>query len=597
MQDFTIPRVSVGKETDSKNGQGRRFTPKEAIPFLITVGLASLCYGLVINRGMGLPILGYNVSPAERVMLGEAPYRDFLYNYTPGVLWLNALLMKSLGASVMTINVGLFAFKLAALIALFHVARRLTSDMAALIPVALALAWIGYKVVFRAYPTQYSMLFLLLGIIFMLNYDKTGKARWLLMCGLTIGLVFLFKQNVGVFLLVSATAAIVIRESLGSSRQPLFPARILSSARKTAFCWAGFAVIAGAMFAYIANTGTLSAMLDHFFSLAGEYGEKRAIALPSVRLLGPVTGALLAVTVIGFMALRNAPRVFEYYVILAVVFAAIALLIPGRGFAIKNSATAAMFYLPPALFALSLAAVAWQFRSSRRGAEHNEDWWKSAGPIVIVGLFALAAYLEMYPRADYAHFVRMLPPVLLLLFLLIDRGVPALSTYFERYLPSPRRAALLCGAAPIALLFIVGIKDNWQPRFDASLRFIEQTPLAVERARGILVSRKQAKFIDDLAAAIEANSSPDEYIFSFAPRGTAFYFLNGRKNPSRFVWWRSVGIRSEERQALLDKIASGIPKLVFVSEGFHNERILDYINARYHQIEAVGELKVYDRNQ
>src|SRR5262245_51610493 len=168
--------MSVGPYVESNSGYERRIALTEAVPFLITVVAGLACYGLFINRGLGLPILGYNISSAERVLQGEIPYRDFLYNYTPGVLWINALLMRLFGASVTTVSVGLFAFKLAALIVLFYLARRLTCGKAALIPVALTLGWIGYRVIFRAYPTQYSMLFVLLALLCMLNYDKSEKA-------------------------------------------------------------------------------------------------------------------------------------------------------------------------------------------------------------------------------------------------------------------------------------------------------------------------------------------------------------------------------------------------------------------------------------
>src|SRR5262249_19650395 len=143
--------------------------------------------------------------------------------------------------------------------------------------------------------------------------------------------------------------------------------------------------------------------------------------------------------------------------------------------------------------------------------------------------------------------------------------------------------------------FVTGLKDTWQPRFDSHLRFVEHTPLSVDRAHGTLVTRKQAAFIERLAATIGANSSADEYIFSFAPRGTGFYFLSARRNPTRLVWWRSVGIKSEDREALLDKLANRIPKLVLVPDGFHNERVLDHIKANYHQIETVEDIAIYDR--
>jgi hypothetical protein len=307
--------------------------------------------------------------------------------------------------------------------------------------------------------------------------------------------------------------------------------------------------------------------------------------------------ALLVGLACALMTLRKTPRVFELFVVLTLAVAVTVLLIPGRAYAIKNSATATISYLPLALLILAVAIASWQFKSNLHSPEQRHLWWRRTGPVVIVALVAMGAYSEMYPRADYAHLVRILPPTLLLFFLISARSVSTLTVYFQNRLQSPRRAALLCAAAPLVLLLTVGIKDTWRPRFDSRLHFSEQTPLTLPRARGILVGRKQAGFIENLAAVIEGNSSPDDYMFSFAPRGTAFYFLSARRNPARLVWWRSAGIKSEDREALLDQITRGVPKLVIVPDGFHNERILDHINARYRQIETVGDLKIYDRTQ
>ena len=271
--------ITSQPDKSGESKKARSTATREVLPFLIALIGGVICYGVLVNRGIGLPILGYNISPAERVMHGELPYRDFIYNYTPGVLWINAALMKLFGACVMTVNVGLLAFKLATLIALFYAARRLTSARAALIPVALVLGWIGYKVVFRAYPTQYSMLFVLLALIFMLNYDRSGKARWLLSCGAVIGAVFLFKQNVGVLVLAAATGSIILRETIAVEGTSL-SSRMLNTTQKVLYCWVGFVAIAAPALAYLAYKGVLGAMIGHFASLAGQYGDKKSIALP-----------------------------------------------------------------------------------------------------------------------------------------------------------------------------------------------------------------------------------------------------------------------------------------------------------------------------
>src|ERR1051325_7425202 len=113
------------------------------LPPLVTMGAGAICFGLVYRRGLGLAVIGYTVAPTERVLQGEVPYRDFLFNYTPGILWLNALLMKLFGVSMLTVRAGLLVTKLATLLLVYVLARRLTNERLALLPVALTLAWLG----------------------------------------------------------------------------------------------------------------------------------------------------------------------------------------------------------------------------------------------------------------------------------------------------------------------------------------------------------------------------------------------------------------------------------------------------------------------
>src|SRR4030095_3676606 len=93
------------------------------------------------------------------------------------------------------------------------------------------------------------------------------------------------------------------------------------------------------------------------------------------------------------------------------------LLIPGRLSAVKDSATATISYIPFLLLILVFATFAWGFKNDRPSAERRSTWWLRSGPILMVALFALGAYSEVYPRADYAHLVRTLPPIFLLLSL------------------------------------------------------------------------------------------------------------------------------------------------------------------------------------
>ncbi len=569
---------------DNRNSSGRL---SKFLPLIITITAGFVCYSLFWRRGVWLSVIGYSISPAERVMQGEAPYRDFLYNYTPGMLWLNAFLMKLFGTSLVTVAAGLFAFKLATLTTLFYAARRLASHWAALVPVGLTLFWIGYKYIFGVYPTQYSLLFALLGLIAMLRYNETERKTWLLVCGLAVGAVFIFKYNVGILLVASGTAIIAIKETLATDRS--LRARIVAALKKAMIFWAGFAAVFLAMAAFLAYQGALGAMADHFLHHVAAYSEERAVRPPHPRQLLPWAGLMSVAAIGAVIALFRAAKFFE--ACLVVVFIALAgvLVFPGRAFVVKNSALVTVAYLPIFLFVVTIIWVIIEFRRKR------SECWPSVGPLVITGFFALGIYMEVYPRADYYHLVRVLPAVFLLLLVLLTRVTAWLESRFQNRLPAPRRAALLCAAVPLALLSIIGFRESWQPEFDSPFRMRENTELQIERARGMLVTRRQAEMVEDLARLIEANSAADDYIFSFSQRGTAFHFLTNRRNPTRFVWWRSVGIRNQNREAAIEMIRNRVPKLIILQDSLKSPRIRETVAENYTPVGSVGGLAVFSR--
>ncbi len=556
--------------------------PKEILPILLTLVGGLVCYGLFVNRGLGLSVIGYSIAPAERVMQGEVPYRDFLFNYTPGILWVNALLMKAFGATLMVTRIGLFVFKLTTLLALYYVGRRLTNRWAALVPVALTLAWPGHQQIFNVYPDQYLVLFALAGLLCMWNYDRTSGAGWLVLCGLATGLVFLFKYNVGVLLVASSTVVILMRELMTTRR-------VTGAAKAVAIYLIGFGVVAGVLVAYLTYNHAFGAMVGHFLHHAAEYSETRSVGLPSPRL--PLLSAviLLPAMAIGVLILVGAGRVFGFYWIAVLVVESRYVLqaIPGKAF--SDSVIAWVAYFPPLVFVVALALAAWQLKNRQR----IESWWRDYGAITITGLFALAVYLEVFPRADYYHLVRVLPPVFLFLVVLLNRSLPSLSELLRRRVPWPNWNAVLIVATPILCLLVAGVMDTWQPQFDSGFHFRDNRELAIERGQGILVEEKQAELTEGLVQLIQDNSSPDDYIFSFAQRGSGLYFLAARRNPTRFLWWRSVGISGEEREAVMTMISNRRAKLIIVQDTDANKEIQDFISANYEHIGTVTDIAVY----
>jgi hypothetical protein len=596
MQRSQLSSLSVETQTQTESPPRPRFSLRDAIPFGITVLAGLICYGQFVDRSAWLSVIGFSVAPAERVMNGEIPYRDFLYNYTPGMLWLNASLMKAFGVSLLTVNYGLLAFKLFSLVALFAITKRLTSRWIALVPVALTLSWLGHKYIFGVVPTQYSLVFVFVGLLFMLNYDRSDNRLWLFSSGLAIGVVFLFKYNVGILLLATGTALVVLRDSIGLSDTPV-SRRLLASIKRGAIYWSGFALVMAALIAYMAFKGALGAMVDHFLHHAAAYSEARAVPLPSLKLIGPAVAALLIAAAGAAILFRYAPLLLEAYLIAVLLIGSLVILIPDRLQMMKASGTALVAYLPVFLFVGIAASVSWLFMVMAKKDEGRRRWWTAVGPIIIVMLFALGAFLEMYPRADYYHLVRILPPIFLLLLLVIIRGTQQLGDLFDGRLRAPRRAALLCGLIPLVFLSLVGVKDTWKPQFDSSYRFVDREPLSIERAEGIKVTARQKEFIEEMTRAIEENSAPGDHIFSFAQRGTGFYFLAARRNPTRVVWWRTVGIKSDARQAVLEMIGDRKPRLILVQDSLTDPRVRDAVNANYHEVAAVADIAIFGRDE
>jgi 4-amino-4-deoxy-L-arabinose transferase-like glycosyltransferase len=577
--------VGLNEDGSSDTLDKRASAPKTATPLLLTLVAGLICYGLFFNRGLGLSVIGYSIAPAQRVLQGEVPYRDFLFNYTPGILWVNALLMKVFGVTLMTTRIGLFAFKLITLLTLYYVARRLTSPLKALLPVILTLAWPGYQQVFNVFPDQYLMLFALAGLICMLNYDDTGLARWLLLCGVATGAVFLFKYNVGVLLLGAAALAIALRELMTTRR-------VTIAAKAVALYGSGFAVVAATFVTYLIYNHAFGAMVSHFLHHAAEYSEARSVGLPSPILVLPSALLLIAIAA-AFVVTSFYGREFQFIstaFMVAIVLGTGELLRSAWGKVFSDSAIALVAYLPPTVFAVSAALAVWQLKKSEQSVA---VWWSRNGAVTITALFALAIYLEVFPRADYFHLVRVLPPVFMFFCVLLVRWRPVLAEQLRNKVKSPDNVASLVLAAPLLFLFVIGVNSTWEPQFESAFHFKDNRELTIERGRGILVEDRQAELTEGLVRLIQENSSKDDYIFSFAQRGSALYFLADRRNASRFLWWRSVGISPEEREGVMTMITNRRAKLIVVQDIAANKEIQDFIGDQYNHIGTVADIAVY----
>lgn len=518
-------------------------------PAVVCVFLSVAAYGLFLRHGLAPAVVGYNLVPAERVMEGETPYRDFLYNYTPGLLWLNAALFKMAGTTLLTARAGVLAAKVLTALLIFQLSRRFLSGWFALAPVVMTLVWIGYADILKVFPTQYGMPLLLASCFTVLRSQTAGSTRtkvlWLILSGALAGLTFIFKQNVGIFTLVAAAASAAYAVMTGSKeRSPdRRSARLL---QYIAAVGAGFTLAVAPMLAYLAARSALGPMISHFSRHAAEYGEAKGIALPSPLLLVPsalVAGFLVA---LGWVIRLKKPAAATGLVIGGCVALAVVVSAGDSGptALLYKSFLAQVFYLPVYLGGAALVQAVIEVKSAgaeprgRSRVEVGREW-------VPLALFAAGAFLEVFPRSDADHLVRVLPPSFVAACALL------VNARAKRGFAGQVPVGVLIG---LVLLIGLGLRVSWAPQFDAGLRFRENYPLQFERGRGVSGAPGEATRLNQVVAFVRANTEPGEPILSLARKMTGVYFFADRPNVTRLLWLDSAGISEEEVRLVEESI-------------------------------------------
>ncbi|HEU4389407.1 MAG TPA: glycosyltransferase family 39 protein [Blastocatellia bacterium] len=585
---------------DSHSAQ---FTIQFSICFVAAVG----AYGLFVSHGLAPSVVGYNLVPAERVLNGEVPYRDFLYNYTPGVPWFNALLFEIGGVNLLAARTGVFAAKVATAVAVFLLARRVLPGWLALLPVAMTLAWIGYGDVLKVFPTQYGMPLLIGACLAVIRSSDTQRARsrtgWLVIAGGLAGLVLVFKQNVGVFALVATCITALLLRPVPDERRV---SRISAALTPLLLLIVGFAGVVGLMFLYLAIKSGLGPMLSHFARHATAYSEERGIPLPRASLLLASATAFLAAATGALLIVRVKARGLSlYFGAVSILFAVVVMLgDSGVTERLYRSLVATIYYLP-LLLLIICAAV---FGRNVLNASSPGRYGNPAGKLLAGGLtaailvFSLASFLEIFPRSDADHLVRMLPPSFVLLC--------ALSFDVDRRLRKSAEPGNIVRHTPAVALSIslvvtlLGIRVTWAPQFESGLHFVESYPLEFDRGRHTSAAPSEAQRMNEVVGYIQSHTASGQPILSLSRKMSGINFFADRPNTTKLVWFDSAGIADSERSLVENKIngrefkliltlGEYIPQSDTTTEGVAYDRAMRLVEANYKLQSVVRDVNLY----
>jgi hypothetical protein len=156
------------------------------------VAIAAVYVGARIGSGWVPADDGILSQGALRVLQGQLPHRDFAEIYTGGLGVIHALAFRVFGVNLMSLRLCAFLFFLASIPAVYYIALRFTSALAAGLITLTAVAW-SYPNYPAAMPSWYNLFFATFGAAALLRYLDVRKARWLFVAGVCGGLSILIK--------------------------------------------------------------------------------------------------------------------------------------------------------------------------------------------------------------------------------------------------------------------------------------------------------------------------------------------------------------------------------------------------------------------
>ena len=503
--------------------------------------VAAVLFGTLFNRESVLSYaIGYNLYGAERVLEGEVPYRDFHTLYPPATVYLNAAIFKVLGISLYGALLGVMVFKVLTTVMLFLCGRIVMPRAWALAAAAFSLFWLRPNGPFKAVPMHYGALFLAVALFSILSYVTRGNRGYLVAAGAAIGVLALFKHNIGAYALIGSLVVVLAAD---------LPSGV--KARRIIGSYRGPLLLLGSLFLplipviiYMKSQGALGRMVHTLLFGPGEFLLGRLNALPS-----PVTAFMFALVLAmygyAWARFKSNPPGARFALAMVVVTVSGFILL-----ADQNSIDSIIFYAP-VIIIVSAALVCFFGKQLGRTS-------RVALLALIVG--AAAAFMESFPRFAREQAISATPFVVLLLFNLLYIFKPQIQSVAG----SGLRLNVALAILPLAFALMGG--RLFASTYFNGFRFKSETELQAVRGRGVYFPQSIAREIDEIVDYVQQRVGPDGYFFAHSYAGSSFLFLADRNNPSGAQFWGGVGVSDEEKSRTLATIRENDVRLVITSE-------------------------------
>lgn len=584
-------QVTTSPSIDSSTSNKEQLS--EILSVAAVLAMAAGVYAVLFNRANVLShSIGYNLYASERVLEGGVPYRDFHTLYPPAIFYLNAALFKWLGVSLSTALLGVLIFKVLTVAVIYSSGRQVMPRVWALAAALSSLLWLRPNGPFKSVPMHYGALLLALAMCLLLKHQRSQKPFEILLAGASLGLLALFKHNIGAYALAGSVVFLVF-EDRGVVRQasvrrgPSAALQRLSDKLKSAgqrnyrralLLLIGFAAAIAPALVHMQMNDALARMMRTLLFGPGEFLLSR-LAIPLSPVAPALLAAALAATAYAAHRLRSRPAIAAG--LWLILIAAISFFLLGGNQADVNQI---IFYLPMLVLGCGFAIAV--FTNTFAAAERRA--------LLILFIFSAAALMELFPRFAREQTIAAMPFVMLFLFCLLYLLRPAITALAGGTMQY--RLALV--ALPLTFSLIEG-RLFFNTYFDGNLRFKAAARVNIERGRGVYFPAATAAMIDDAVNYIQQRVPPGGYAFAQSDAGTSLLFLSNRRNASNAQFWIGVGVTQEERAATLERIDKSQTKLIITSDEVlaaeKYEPMRDYIERNFKPSVRFDDVLILER--
>ncbi len=559
------------------------------------LAVAAAAYALLFNRSNVLShSIGYNLYASERVLEGAVPYRDFHTLYPPATFYLNALLFKWLGVSLLSALLGVLVFKVLTVVVIYLSARQVMPRAWALTAALSSVLWLRPNGPFKSVPMHYGALLLAVAMCLLLKYEKRRKLVFVLLAGASLGLVALFKHNIGAYALAGSVLVLLFGNS-GDVRQPSVSRGAAEGElerlsgkpkflehrdyRSAGIVLTGCSAVIVPALIFMQMNHALPLMIRTLLFGPGEFLLSR-LATPLSPVAVVFLVATLALSAFAAHKLRERPSIVATTLWLALIAAISVFVLLGR----QADVNQIIFYLP--MFVLGFGLLIAIFSRALAVAQRRA--------LSIVFVFSAAALMEAFPRFAREQSIAAMPFVMLFLVFVLYLLRPAIRELGVGRLQYGLALAVL----PLTFSLIEG-RLFFDTYFDSALRFRAGTELSIERGRGVYFPARTAALIANAVGYVQERVSPGGSAFAQSDAGTSLLFLSNRKNVSNAQFWIGVGVTREEREATLDRIDKSQTKLVITSDEVvaaeKYEPMRDYIERNFKPTARFDDVLMLER--